>query len=1079
MTYTFQSLASLFEQQVEQAPEKIAVSCGIYAINYQEINEKANQIAHYLRRIGIGPEKRVALYLDRSVELIIVLLSVIKSGGAYVPLDSNTPVERVKLMLMDCQPDAIITQESLYNDINIPAKKLPTKNLIKIDTDWPVIGKEPKHNSCVNVTADTLLYVIYTSGSTGQPKAVQGTYRGIINRLHWVWNEYPFTEHEVSCQRISISFVDHVAEIFAPLLKKTPLIILPEPQANDAEELVLALSRNKITRINVAPSLLKSMLCVRQESVFHLPYLKYVFCSGEALSTALAGLFYQRFKSSRLINIYGATEVSADASWYEVKRLDVDQVLSYFSKSLDDFPQNHDTLPSDITTPNMPYDALAVRFKKTTMAKYPISLSEYFQWFDKNVMPYSINTASPLYIGHMTSALPDFVHDMSKLISRMNQNLVKMETAKSLIFLEREALAMLHRCFYGFSDAFYNKYVQKVNRNLGLVTTGGTISNITALMIARNRALAKLAGKAWAENSIYSVLQASGYRDLIILGSRLMHYSMKKAVSVLGLGVKNIVHVDSASDGALDATDLSKKLQQCQRDGLLVFSIVGIAGATETGHLDPLEQMADIAEAHDIFFHVDAAWGGAGLFSSAYRKRFKGIERAQSVTFCAHKQLYLPQGVSICLFRDPEELHFGEVTAAYQATPDSYDVGRFSIEGSRSAMALLIHAALQVIGQKGFEALFNASIDKAVFFANIIDALDCFELMFTPPLNIVNYRYIPARYRKKLQKGALSHADNQAINNINQQIQETQFEQGSTFVSKTTLTNTRYGNKCPTVVFRVIMANPLTTQADIFQVLENQIHIANEICDDQNHYELNEANNTHNISLANAFSESVMLKTELEGPLVPIGKALPNCQMYILNKQLQVVPDGEIGDIYIAGIAVSRGYFHATENHEKQNHEKQNHKAQFIADPFAKDGSHMFRSGDRGKRLEDGNISYCGRNDDIVKIDGYRIALSEVESILQEIANIKHCAVTVHHDDNGTKYLAANLELDTINKGNSMNNEDWLKTIIESAQIKLQAPMLPREFRVLDQIPLTLSGKLDRKALHSKAVKPLSRFICK
>jgi putative pyridoxal-dependent aspartate 1-decarboxylase len=342
----------------------------------------------------------------------------------------------------------------------------------------------------------------------------------------------------------------------------------------------------------------------------------------------------------------------------------------------------------------------------------------------------------------MTSALPDFVHDVSKLISQMNQNLVKIETAKSAIFLEREALAMLHRCFYGLDDDFYDSYVQKVNTNLGLVTTGGTISNITALMIARNRALSKLAGGLdWQGQSIYSILAASGYRDLVLLGSKLMHYSMKKSASVLGLGTRNIVHVDFTPEGVLDTADLNRKLEQCAQDGLLVFAIVGIAGATETGHIDPLEQMADIAQCRGIYFHVDAAWGGSALFSDKYRSRFKGLERAQSVTFCAHKQLYLPQGISVCLFRDPEELQYGETTAAYQATPDSYDVGRFSIEGSRSAMALLVHASLQLIGRKGYEALFNASVDKALFFARIVDSMDCFELLFEPPLNIVNYRY--------------------------------------------------------------------------------------------------------------------------------------------------------------------------------------------------------------------------------------------------------------------------------------------------------------------------------------------------
>jgi glutamate decarboxylase len=167
------------------------------------------------------------------------------------------------------------------------------------------------------------------------------------------------------------------------------------------------------------------------------------------------------------------------------------------------------------------------------------------------------------------------------------------------------------------------------------------------------------------------------------------------------------------------------------------------------------------------------------VISDRHRARFRGIERAHSVTFCAHKQLYLPQGISVCLFRDPDALAYGATTAAYQATPDSYDVGRFSIEGSCSAMALLVHAAPRVIGRPGYEALFNASMDKAGFFADIVAAMDCFELLFDPPLNIVNYRYIPDAYRDQLRAGTLTTADNEAINAANRRIQETQFERGS------------------------------------------------------------------------------------------------------------------------------------------------------------------------------------------------------------------------------------------------------------------------------------------------------------
>jgi acyl-CoA synthetase (AMP-forming)/AMP-acid ligase II len=329
--------------------------------------------------------------------------------------------------------------------------------------------------------------------------------------------------------------------------------------------------------------------------------------------------------------------------------------------------------------------------------------------------------------------------------------------------------------------------------------------------------------------------------------------------------------------------------------------------------------------------------------------------------------------------------------------------------------------------------------------------MDCFELLFEPPLNIVNYRYIPQIYREKLCSGNLSLTDNDAINNVNRKIQEKQFLRGSTFVSKTTLTNTHYGKDCPVTVFRVILANPLTTQSDIHQVLEDQLNIAREICGDESMETLSSSNGQHGFSLADAFSESAVLRERLDEPLVPIGKPLPNCQVYILDENGSPVPADETGEIHVGGVAVSPGYFHRPETpHER-----------FVPDPFAKKpDALMFRTGDRGKWLGDGNIDYRGRNDDLIKIGGYRVELSEVEATLQEIPCITHCAISVNSDEQGGKLLVAHLVL-----GEFYENADPLKLIGQLAREKLPEYMIPHEYRILEKMPFTLGGKINRHAL--------------
>ena len=174
-------------------------------------------------------------------------------------------------------------------------------------------------------------------------------------------------------------------------------------------------------------------------------------------------------------------------------------------------------------------------------------------------------------------------------------------------------------------------------------------------------------------------------------------------------------------------------------------------------------------------------------------------------------------------------LNFAATTARYQAQKDTFDVGRFTIEGSRSALSLCLHGALHIIGKRGYELLIDNSIGKAQYFAKLIQLLEPFELIMEPELNIVNYRYIPEDLRAKAKQKSLVDDEIQRINQLNTQIQREQFEQGLTFVSKTTLMESIYGKKQEIVVFRTVLSNPNTTAADLQTVLEDQLKIANQI----------------------------------------------------------------------------------------------------------------------------------------------------------------------------------------------------------------------------------------------------------
>jgi glutamate decarboxylase len=225
---------------------------------------------------------------------------------------------------------------------------------------------------------------------------------------------------------------------------------------------------------------------------------------------------------------------------------------------------------------------------------------------------------------------------------------------------------------------------------------------------------------------------------------------------------------------------------------------------------------------------VDAAWGGPVLFSKQHRHQLAGIELADSVTIDGHKQLYLPMGLGMVLFRDPSLAQAIEKTATYTVRKDSPDLGKRALEGSRSGMVILLQAALRLLGQKGYAYLIDSGIQKARYMAAQIEQMAEFELLLEPGMNLLLYRYIPEPFRQKLATGQLSASDQQSINYFNELLQNAQGQAGKTFVSRTTLTASRYGT-LPIVALRVVLANPLTTEPDIDAVLADQRHIATKL----------------------------------------------------------------------------------------------------------------------------------------------------------------------------------------------------------------------------------------------------------
>jgi non-ribosomal peptide synthetase component F len=284
-----QCIHQVFEQQATHGANEVAVICGNEQVTYGELNARANRLAHYLRRRDVGPEVRVAICVERSVDMIVGLLGILKAGGAYVPLEPTYPSERISFILADCQARLLLTQHHLRDLFTNPSVET-----VYLDGETSQFMGESADNPLPLTSAENSAHVIYTSGSTGQPKGVVSAHRSSLNRFAWMWRTYPFATDEVCCQKTSLSFVDAIWEIFGPLLQGVPLIIIPDDAVKDPRLFVDALARNRVTRLVLVPSLLRVMLEMDQDISRLLVNLRYCICSGETLPVELARVFRQK-----------------------------------------------------------------------------------------------------------------------------------------------------------------------------------------------------------------------------------------------------------------------------------------------------------------------------------------------------------------------------------------------------------------------------------------------------------------------------------------------------------------------------------------------------------------------------------------------------------------------------------------------------------------------------------------------------------------------------------------------------------------------------------------------------------------
>jgi amino acid adenylation domain-containing protein len=307
------SLHRLFEARAERASSATALIFESESISYGELNRRANRLAHHLRALGVGPEVRVCLLLERSVEIIVGMLAVLKAGGAYVPLDPAYPAERLAFLLDDSGARACVTQRSLLEQH--PPHHVA---IVCLDADSEVIDTQPEHNLVSTGGPDNLAYVIYTSGSTGRPKGVMVTHRNVARLLAATHDWFEFDEHDTWTLFHSYAFDFSVWEMWGALLSGGKLVVVPYWVSRSPEDFFALLVRERVTVLNQTPSAFRQLSRIDAAQDGAEPHsLRAVIFGGEALEPASLRGWMERHGDvqPRLINMYGITETTVHVTY--------------------------------------------------------------------------------------------------------------------------------------------------------------------------------------------------------------------------------------------------------------------------------------------------------------------------------------------------------------------------------------------------------------------------------------------------------------------------------------------------------------------------------------------------------------------------------------------------------------------------------------------------------------------------------------------------------------------------------------------------------------------------------------------
>ncbi|WP_257348843.1 pyridoxal phosphate-dependent decarboxylase family protein [Pseudalkalibacillus decolorationis] len=407
---------------------------------------------------------------------------------------------------------------------------------------------------------------------------------------------------------------------------------------------------------------------------------------------------------------------------------------------------------------------------------------------EETILKSNINIFNPKSVAHLhcPPLLPALVAEM--ILTVFNQSMDSWDQSTAATYLEEEMVNWLTRQF------------KLSSKSGGTFTSGGTQSNYMGLLLARDA----FCMKHWQHNIQMDGLPGEANK-LRILCSESAHFTVKKSASQLGLGERSVVMVKTDEQQRMCMQDLQTKLNQIEEIGLLPFALVGTCGTTDFGSIDPLEELADIAKLHKLWFHVDAAYGGALILSKSHADQLSGIEQADSITVDFHKLFYQPISCGAFLVNDQRNFRFIHHTADYLNPESDEEIGIVhlvskSTQTTRRFDALKLFMSLRIVGTERFAAMIDGTFRLAQDTVKEIEEREAFTVINTKPeLNAVVFRFQPA------------FLNDSKLNDLNKAIQKVMFENGEAVMAKTAVNGATF--------LKFTLLNPRTTMKDINEIL--------------------------------------------------------------------------------------------------------------------------------------------------------------------------------------------------------------------------------------------------------------------